>query len=119
MDWLVGHLVGDYLVQNDWMALNKKKSDLHCLVHVLSYTLCVWACTLWPWWTLPLVAIPHYLIDRTQFVMWFMRVTGKEKFAQPPMSPWSLIAVDNTFHAVCLWLTALLVQHRAAVQNWF
>lgn len=24
---LVGHLVGDYLLQNDWQALNKKKSS--------------------------------------------------------------------------------------------
>lgn len=30
---LVGHLVGDYLLQNDYMALNKKKSSFHCMVH--------------------------------------------------------------------------------------
>lgn len=24
IDAIVGHLVGDYLLQNDWMALNKK-----------------------------------------------------------------------------------------------
>lgn len=24
MDWLIGHLIGDYLLQTDWMALNKK-----------------------------------------------------------------------------------------------
>lgn len=23
---IIGHLVGDYLLQNDWMALNKKKA---------------------------------------------------------------------------------------------
>ena len=30
---IIGHLVGDYLLQNDWMALNKKASSLHCAVH--------------------------------------------------------------------------------------
>ncbi len=38
---LVGHLVGDYLVQNDWMALNKKKSMLPCLVHCAIWATCV------------------------------------------------------------------------------
>jgi len=27
---IIGHLVGDYLLQNDWMALNKKKRSLNC-----------------------------------------------------------------------------------------
>lgn len=27
-EMLLGHLVGDYLVQNDWMALNKSKNNL-------------------------------------------------------------------------------------------
>lgn len=27
MNWLIGHLVGDYLLQNDWQAQGKKKSS--------------------------------------------------------------------------------------------
>ena len=38
---LIGHLVGDYLLQNDWMALNKKKQHLPCLVHCFIWALCV------------------------------------------------------------------------------
>lgn len=45
---LVGHLVGDYLIQNDWMALNKKQSSLHCAVHCGLWTLSVILFAGWP-----------------------------------------------------------------------
>ena len=40
---LLGHLVGDYLLQNEWMALNKSRKDteLPGFVHALVYTLAV------------------------------------------------------------------------------
>ena len=101
---LVGHLIGDYLLQNDWMALNKKARSLPCLVHVTLYTMVVLACAGWlaspAAWLL--VAVPHFLIDRSQFVRWYMQAIGQAKFSQPPMAPWSIIAVDNAMHAACL-----------------
>lgn len=101
---LVGHLVGDYIAQNDWMAQGKKKSSGICLIHCLLYTLAV--CVFgqvpphWGWWLA--ILVPHFLIDRTGFIVWWMRNNGQEKFLQPPLGPWSIIAVDNTFHLVCL-----------------
>lgn len=38
---LLGHLVGDYLLQNDWMALNKKNNAIICSIHCLLYTISV------------------------------------------------------------------------------
>ena len=42
-EMLIGHLVGDYLLQNDWMAENKAKHKglgwLTCAVHCLLYTM--------------------------------------------------------------------------------
>ncbi len=35
---LFGHLIGDYLFQNNWMALNKKKKWIPCLVHCAIYS---------------------------------------------------------------------------------
>lgn len=108
MGWLVGHLVGDFLLQNDWMALGKKKAHIPCLVHVTLYTLAVLLFT--GWWSLTAAAIvfvPHYLIDRWSFVPFYMRLVGQQQFMTGPCSPWSYIAVDNTMHFVCLFLTAL------------
>jgi hypothetical protein len=41
MEILLGHLFGDYLLQNNWMALNKKKNIFACIIHCLIYTACI------------------------------------------------------------------------------
>lgn len=33
-----GHMVGDYFLQNSWMAFHKKVSHLPCFVHCIVYT---------------------------------------------------------------------------------
>ena len=33
LDAIIGNLVGDYLLQNDYLALGKKKSSAICAVH--------------------------------------------------------------------------------------
>ena len=106
MDYLIGHLIGDYLLQNDWMAQGKKRSHWPCFIHVAIYTAAVMVFTWWPWWSAIAVFVPHYLIDRWQFVPWYMRTAGQTAFMEPPMSPWSRIVVDNVMHLVCLFATA-------------
>lgn len=104
---LVGHLVGDYLFQNDWMAAGKKKSHFICAAHVAVYT---WFVVLFSQWSAPwqvaAIAIPHFLIDRWGFVAWWMKTVRQPAFMEPPMSPWSRIVVDNTWHVLCLWAVA-------------
>lgn len=109
MNWLMGHLIGDYLLQNDWMALNKKKASWPCFVHVLLYTLTIWLATRWHWQAIAIVFVTHFAQDRTDFVAWFMRIKGQAKFAQPPMAPWSIIVVDNVLHLCVLWALSLSV----------
>lgn len=64
---LFGHLIGDYLLQNKWMAMNKNGGTFTCLVHCIIYTLSVLAMT----WTfnhsllwITLIFTSHYPIDR-------------------------------------------------------
>lgn len=108
---LILHAVGDYLIQNDWMAQNKKKltltGELACQVHCITYSLPF--LFIGSWWTVLLIYLSHYAIDRSGFVMWYMRVTGKSNFAKAPMAPWSIFAVDNTFHLVCNYLALALL----------
>lgn len=110
MRWFIGHLVGDWLMQNDWMAANKKKSTWACFVHVDFYTLFVWGISGWPTWTAPLIFLPHFLIDRTTFVAWWMEMSGREGFMKEPYGPWSLIAIDQVFHVLCLYAVDGLVR---------
>ncbi len=103
-DLLVGHLVGDYIWQNDWQALNKKRSSLHCLVHCLLYTLAVAVFSRFTVGGVGLIVVfaTHFAIDRTQFVAWWMGKAGQTGF-RDNLKPWSSIVVDNVMHIVVLW----------------
>ena len=135
---LVGHLLGDYILQNDWMASNKtnplpilsgnsclepllpsyqdaarkwRTGNLACLVHCVLYTLAVWSCSFWwmPLWGLMFCFAVHFPVDRFRLAGWWMRnVSGQAAFANGPLAPWSIIVVDNTFHLLTLFLIALV-----------
>jgi Protein of unknown function (DUF3307) len=127
---IIGHLVGDYLLQNDWMALKKKSPSffykpywgnrswqfrlttcfrwvsIPCLVHCALWTGAV--CAFAGWKSPVLIAIlfaAHYIQDRTHIIkFWMTRINHQPKFVEPPMAPWSLIVVDNVWHIVTIWL---------------
>jgi hypothetical protein len=110
MNYLVAHLIGDYILQNDFQAQNKRKSSWVCALHCTLYSGIMFCYTGWPWWVMFLVWVEHFLQDRTPFVAWFMRFNRQERFMQPPLGPWSMIVVDNTFHLTFLFLTSELVR---------
>lgn len=125
---LLAHLVGDYIVQNDWMAKNKVNpgvfhpfyalpgeftGHLACTVHCLFYTLSVWAFAWYwmPWWGLLLCFAVHWPIDRFRLARkWMENVSGQRDFANGVFSPWSIIVVDNIFHLLTLY--AIYLIHR-------
>ena len=76
---LILHMVGDYLLQNDWMAQNKKVKGWEgawaCFVHCFTYS--VPFVVAFGWYAGIVVFVTHFAIDRTGFVVWFMRITGK------------------------------------------
>jgi hypothetical protein len=101
MHWIYAHLIGDYLLQNDWMAKGKNTNSWICTIHVVIYML-PFIFTELAWWKLLLIAVEHWLQDRTDFVLWTMRITGRHEFAAQPLAPWSIIVTDNIFHI--LWI---------------
>jgi hypothetical protein len=101
MHWICAHLIGDYIIQNDWMAQNKKKHFFPCLIHCLTYIIPFLFCHL-SWLQLILIALQHYIIDRTTFVGWFLEVKGSKMFRDGPLSPWSGVVTDNILHI--LWI---------------
>ena len=113
---IVGHLVGDYLLQTDWMAKNKKRDSFPCLVHCYLWTISVMFFSGWTnlieWNRLLAVTVfwilflTHFIQDRTQIIVWWMRLKWKDQseFTKYPMAPWSLVVVDNVWHIVTIWL---------------
>lgn len=106
---LIGHLVGDYLLQNDWMALNKKKSSIACAVHCIIWATCVCLFAGWMEFSDSILAwvllfSSHFIQDRTQLVMfWMTRINRQQAFATGQCAPWSIIVVDNVWHVVQIW----------------
>lgn len=118
MEWMLGHLIGDYLLQPKTMALQKAKSSSWAILHVFLYTVAV--CTMtWTWdiWVIGSIFIPHYLIDRYSFAGWYiLRIKGRTFMgaydsADGPLRDYDIVftgivytVVDNTFHLLCLWI---------------
>lgn len=107
---LIGHLLGDYVFQNDWQAQNKTTKTWPCVVHCLLYTLAVLLCSFWwfPLWAVLLTGLIHFPIDRWRLARKWMTLNGQEGFASGPLSPWSIIVVDNTIHLLTLYLLGLV-----------
>lgn len=105
---IVGHLVGDYILQVDVLAAGKKKSSPICAIHCLLWTAAVmlfaWT-SWWAWWVPLVLFVTHFAQDRTGFVRWWMGKVGQESFATN-LGPWSIIAVDNVMHIVVLAIVA-------------
>ena len=103
-----GHLFGDWVFQNDWMAKGKRRRlfSLPGLVHAAIYTACV---LLAAWvsggfralpgaylWLGGLVFVSHWLIDGTRLVDSWMRL-----YRQTDL-PVVRLMVDQTLHLLVL-----------------
>jgi len=97
----LAHFIGDYLLQTDWMAVGKKRSTWICVAHVTAYMVPFLFCDL-SFWQFQAIWFQHFFQDRTNFIVWLMRMKGSPNFAEPPMAPWSIIVTDNIIHI--LWI---------------
>mgnify|MGYP001444929575 CR=1 FL=1 len=108
---LVGHLVGDYWVQNGWMAANKGKQVLPLLVHCSLYTAgCFLIMGAAGWWMPPLasglVFVTHAALDGTGLVKEAWAMFNNDRAENCPL--WLRIVMDNTIHLGTLLAAALL-----------
>jgi len=110
MGWFLAHLIGDYLCQKDWMAQRKKMSSWVCLFHVVTYMLPFMLLAGWAWYQLLAVGIQHFIQDRTNIIVSYMKWSGNAAFAGPPCAPWSIFLVDNIVHILFMaWVDAMFV----------
>jgi hypothetical protein len=118
--FVVCHLVGDYLLQTDWQALHKRGglgadpvARRALRRHIASYTLAfvpalVWLADdigAWAVGVAALIAVPHWIQDDGRLLTAYIR-TVKHADARANLS--LTAAVDQSFHYVALFLTALL-----------
>ena len=117
--FLVSHAAGDILLQTDWQAVTKVAGlsvadGRRALTHHLStYMLAFVPALVWvgaettalrALAVAALIAIPHLLIDDGRIVGGWLRLVKHVR--QPALG--LRIAVDQTFHAICLLGAALV-----------
>lgn len=119
--FLVAHMVGDYLLQTDWQARNKRGglggdpvARRALLAHVTTYTLAFVPALIWigaeldAVWAIAgaaLIFIPHLVVDDGRLVSAYLaRVKGA---AGPDLG--LAASVDQTFHVLSLFLVAILL----------
>lgn len=116
---LLGHLVGDYLVQNEWMAQNKAKNTaigwLAATVHCIIYTLAV-CLIMWNWTPIWIVAVffSHFFIDKFALGYIYLKyLKGLDTYAYKSVQQYNELragfnaviytVTDNTMHLLLMW----------------
>lgn len=126
MEQLLFHLWGDFIVQTDTWALNKKKKGWYgfkcCAIHCLTYSLpflFIGSLTAWL-----VILITHFIIDRTRIIDYLLAIKNdvqveKKQWIFPEydisnfgfgldrpfaISIWLYIITDNIFHITINYL---------------
>ena len=104
---LVAHLVADWILQNDWMALNKT-SLRHpaAWTHAAIQALCLGLAL--GWLAGLVLGTIHLLIDTRVPVSWWIRCF--KKCGQAPEAVSIAIWLDQTLHIVCIAVWVALVR---------
>ncbi len=118
--FVVSHLVGDFLLQTDLQATHKRgglggngEASRGLISHTVTYTLAfvpalIWLSTdigAWVFGVALLIAIPHMIQDDGRLLDIYMR---RVKGVEPKPGSGLLVAVDQAWHMVALFLIALL-----------
>ena len=118
--FLVCHLTGDFLLQTDWQAVNKRgglsrhtEARRALFSHVSIYTLVFVPAVIWianeksplAFALLAVVFIPHLIQDDGRILMAWNRIV---KRSSPLPGDPVYMAIDQSFHVVFLFATALL-----------
>ena len=116
------HLAGDFLLQTEWQAVNKRGGLAHdperrraLAMHGLTYTAAYVPALVWIARGDPgpvgavlcalAITLPHIAIDDGRLL--FAWMAGVKHNDDP--EPWLVAAVDQTSHLVCLLPVALVV----------
>lgn len=102
---IVGHLIADWLLQNNWMAMNKQ--DLRhpaAWVHSGIYTLLMLPA--FRWYAALALGVVHLLIDTGRPMEWWFRVF--KRMSNGPTLACVKIWTDQALHILLIALAAVL-----------
>lgn len=102
---LLAHMVADWVLQNEWMALNKVSlrhpaSWVHSALHAASV-----AALTFSWWATAITFVTHILIDTRVPLQWWRRVY-RQTTEGPIMVPFGMWQ-DQAAHLIVIAVLAL------------
>jgi hypothetical protein len=110
---LLAHIVGDWIVQTEWQAVNKRHNWRALLIHVVFYHVIVFAVLAARFGlgeprvyiAVAFLAITHAVLDRQWPVEWLMRTLRHN--VHRSNERWLVIVVDQAVHIVLIGLVTL------------
>lgn len=110
MNQLIAHLIGDYILQTHWMAVNKTSKLYVAIIHAFFYTLPFLVLT-HNLGSLLVIFGTHVVIDRYRVAMYITRLknwcfegNGYPEGTPIWLSTWLVIILDNTLHLIINYL---------------
>jgi hypothetical protein len=118
--FVVSHLLGDYLLQTEWQAINKRGGLTGTAIqrralfsHIATYTMAYIPSLIWLWSSLhawvfgiaALIAVPHLIQDDGRLLARYSMTVKKADITRNLSLS---AALDQSFHLIALFLTALL-----------
>jgi len=112
---LMAHVLGDWIFQTEWQAVNKATDWRAMGAHIVVYHAIVLAllCVRFGF-SEPIVyavvaglAVVHTILDRRRPLRSFMRMARITKHREP--EPWFIIAVDQSVHLLALGVATLIL----------
>lgn len=102
---IVAHLVADWLLQNEWMALGKVNlrhpaAWTHGAIQLVALAL------VFPWSAALALTAAHMIIDTRGPLIWWRRVFRQT--VAGPMAPHVAIWSDQVAHILCIAVAAIL-----------
>ena len=137
MQELLAHLIGDYVVQSDWMATQKTARSIAAFAHATAYTSVFLLLFGTRWEALVVIGGTHFVIDRFRLARYVIRAknlllappgaaprnvnpaTGYPAETPPWMAVWLLIIVDNTMHLTINHVALALLTRLPSVPGLF
>jgi len=112
---LVAHLVGDWLLQTEWQALNKRQNYRALFSHIGIYSAIILGVLLLDfglynfsvYFVVGLLALAHALLDRGWPVIRYMKTFRLINDRKPER--WLVMAVDQSIHVLLIMLAVIVL----------
>lgn len=98
---IILHLIGDFILQSNWMSQNKSKSNIALVTHIFIYTLPL---MIIGFWYAIINGILHFCID-----YFTSRISSKLWAKGDVHNFFVIIGLDQSLHYICLFSTLVLI----------